>query len=218
MRKYDAALFDVDGTVLDTSAGIIKSVSETVDKFGLKKLSESELRTFIGPPIEWSFESKLGLTGDALTEAAAYFRERYSGFNLLDATPYEGIFELMECLKSRGVKIAIATYKKQDYALKLLKHFGFDNYAGWIYGSDYAGKLKKSDIIQLCLDDMNVTNSRALMIGDTKHDALGAFNLGVDFAGVSFGFGFGSGENIEDFKHVMYTDKAIKLAELFVDN
>lgn len=215
MRKYDAVLFDLDGTVLDTSVGILKSIRETIKEFNLKELSEDELKTFIGPPVEWSFNDKYGLEGDELKAVVMCFRDRYSNHNLLDAIPYEGIYELLEYFKEKGIRTAIATYKKQDYATKLLCEFGFNKYCDYMYGSDYEGKLKKADIINLCIESLNTTNDRVLMVGDSKHDANGAKAIGVDFAGVSFGFGFGSQDDINDFDHVIYVDKALDLKALF---
>jgi len=215
--RYKAVLFDVDGTVLDTSEGIVKSVKETIEHFDLERLPESEILHFIGPPIEWSFEGKCGVTGDRLKEVVAYFRDRYSNYNLLLATPYDGIFELMDYLRSNGIAMGIATYKKQDYAEKLLLHFGFDNYTDIIYGSDYEGKLRKSDIIRLCIDRLGGDPQDVLMVGDSSHDAKGAALAGTPFAGVAFGFGFGKfgGEDINDFEHVFYANSALELKSLF---
>ncbi|MCQ2467504.1 MAG: HAD hydrolase-like protein [Clostridia bacterium] len=219
-KKYDiqAVLFDLDGTVLDTSAGIVRSIKDTIEHFGLKELPDSELYKFIGPPIEWSFEDKLGCTGEMNKKVSAYFRERYSNSNLLMATPYEGMFEFLKFLKDKGIPTGIATYKKDDYAKRLLCHFDFDKYCTTIHGSDYENKLTKADIIELCIQDMKVEDkSKVLMVGDSKHDATGASNIGTLFAGVSFGFGFGEfgGEDINDYEHIIYVDKMMDLAGLF---
>lgn len=215
---YDAVLFDVDGTVLDTSEGILLSVRETIEHFGYEMLPESELLRFIGPPIEWSFRDRLGLDEKGYTEAAAYFRDRYSNHNLLLAKPYDGIYDLFEHLGKMGIPTAIATYKKQDYAEKLLKHFGFHRFTDIIYGSDYEGKLRKSDIIELCIAELGISDrKRVLMVGDSSHDAMGAEKAGTSFAGVSFGFGFGAfgGEDINEYEHVLYADRAMDIMTLF---
>ena len=216
MGKYKAVLFDLDGTIMDTSEGILMSIEETAEIMGLKKLEPDVLRTFIGPPIEWSFEDKYDIHGDDLKKAAATFRDRYSNVNLLHAKPYEGIFELFKKLRENGIGTAIATYKKQDYTMKLLEHFGVDKMVDVIYGSDYEGKLKKSDIIDLCIRDLKVDNSEVLMVGDSKHDATGAEAIGVDFAGVSFGFGFEVQDDINEYKHVIYVDRAMDLFDFIV--
>ncbi len=218
--KYDieAVLFDLDGTVLDTSEGILMSVKDTIEHLGLKELPESELYKFIGPPIEWSFEDKCGLTGEATKEAAAYFRKRYATENLLLAKPYEGMYEFLQFLKDRNIPSGIATYKKDDYAKRLLCHYDFDKYCDVMYGSDYENKLTKADIINLCINDLGVKDkSKVLMVGDSKHDAGGAKNVGALFAGVSFGFGFGDfgGEDINDYDHIIYVDKMMDLTSLF---
>ncbi len=216
MSKYKAVLFDLDGTILDTSEGILKSIEETAEIMGLKKLEPEVLRTFIGPPIEWSFEDKYDIHGEDLKKAAATFRDRYSNHNLLYAKPYEGVFELFDKLRDLGFGTAVATYKKQDYTMKLLEHFGVDKMVDVIYGSDYEGKLKKSDIIELCIKDLDVTKDQVLMVGDSKHDATGAKALGVDFAGVSFGFGFEVQDDINEYEHVIYVDRALDLLGFIV--
>lgn len=216
MRQFDAVLFDLDGTVLDTSEGIVLSIKETIEHFGLPSLSMEEIYTFIGPPVEWSFSSHFGMEGEALSEAVAYFRDRYANINLLLAKPYEGIYDLLQFLKDNDIPIAIATYKKQSYATKLLMHYGFGDYTDIMYGSDPEGTLLKSDIIKLCIDKIGITdNKKVLMVGDSKHDARGAEAIGASFAGVSYGFGFGSTEDIKDYVSVAYVDKPIELIKLF---
>lgn len=218
MSKYKAVLWDLDGTILDTSEGILVSIAETVDELGYRKLTEEEKLSFIGPPVEWSFRDKCGVDGEELTRACAVFRDKYANHNLMRATPYEGIYETMTELRRQGVKLAIATYKKESYAGNLLRHFEFDKYVDVIHGSDPEGKLSKSDIIELCLKEMGISDySEVLMVGDSKHDANGAANLKVDFAGVSYGFGFGPGkdDNIEDYPYVIYVDKVKELLNLF---
>ena len=221
MKRYKAVIFDVDGTLLDTSEGILTAVREAVEHMGREPLADDEWKKFIGPPVEWSFEELIGLKGDDNKEACRYFRDRYSNHHLFLAKPYEGIFDLLEYLKKNGYKIAVATYKKQDYTDKLMHHFGIDKYADVIYGSDYENKLLKSDIIKLCLDEVSPDDySEALMVGDTKHDARGAEVIGASFAGVSFGFGFGpiGGEDINEYKHDVYVDSPAELIEYLEDN
>lgn len=220
IRNYKAVLFDLDGTILDTSEGVLESVRDTITKLNLKELTNAEIKTFIGPPVEWSFKDKCGMDGEDLVETCKVFRDIYANRNLLRATPYEGIFELMAKLKEKGIKLAVATYKKEAYTGRLLDEYGFDKYLDIFHGSDPEGKLLKSDIIELCLKEMGVTSyADVLMVGDSKHDAGGAASLGIDFAGVSYGFGFGEGDfaadDINDYPHVAYVDKPLELLNLF---
>ena len=191
--KYRLVIFDLDGTLMDTSSGILMAVKDTIREYKMPELSEEQIRTFIGPPIQWSFETQYGISKEEAQEMADTFRALYSTKHLLGAIPYPGIYDLLKFLKEKGLKSAIATYKREDYALCLLKHYHFDEYTDIMYGGDNDGTLKKHDIIQKCIDMAGITDlQEVVMIGDTLHDANGAKDLGVDFIGVSYGFGFHS--------------------------
>lgn len=199
-QQFKCVVFDVDGTLLDTSEGMLSAVKYTIDKFGLQPLDVDTIKSFIGPPIQNSFKRVYGFEENIIAEMAATFRERYKGEDLLLARPYDGIYEVFEYLNSVGIKTAIATYKREDYALRLLKHFHFDQYTDSMYGSDFEGKLKKKDIIERALKKADVNDySRALMIGDSDNDAIGAAGIGTKFLGVTYGFGFKKKEDIYQF-------------------
>lgn len=191
MNQYDIAVFDVDGTLLDTTEGVISAVNYTINKYNLPMLSDEQLRTFIGPPIQNSFQKYYNICGDQLQELAECFRTQYKDKDLLKAVPYKGIYDVLQKLKDSGIKLAIATYKREDYALTLLKHFEFDKYTSVIYGADNFNKLKKKDIIIKCMNDLGVYDyKKAVMIGDSDNDAVGARDIGMKFLGVTYGFGF----------------------------
>lgn len=217
MQHFDVVVFDVDGTLLDTSEGVLASVKYTIGKHNLPEIDEETLRTFIGPPIQDSFARVYGLSGEILQELATTFRNQYKDVDLLKAVPYEGIFDVFEALLANGIKPAIATYKRQDYATKIMQHFGFDKYTDIIYGADHENKLKKRDIIELALKDSGVSDfSKAVMIGDSDNDAIGAEGIGTEFIGVTYGFGFRSKEDVNKFKNVGSADTAKELRMLLV--
>jgi len=195
-NKYDIVVFDLDGTLLDTTEGVIAAVKYTIKEMNFKMLDNEMLSTFIGPPIQNSFAKAYGLEGEILQEIATIFRQRYKNFELLKAVPYDGIFELLERLKRRKIIVAVATYKREDYAITLLNHFGFTNYTDIIHGADHGNRLKKEDIIMQCIQEAGVKdNNRVLMVGDTIYDAEGAEKIKLDFLGVLYGFGFkGNGD------------------------
>ena len=217
-RSYSTVIFDLDGTLLDTSEGILASVSYTIEKEGLPRLSEAEMLSFIGPPSQESFRRIYDLDESRALELATIFRNRYKEPpDLIKAKPYEGIFELCASLKSTGCRLAVATYKREDYARTLLCHFGFDKYFDFMYGSDFENKLKKLDIIEKCLVDCEVSDrAEAVMIGDSHHDALGAKSVGVDFLGVTYGFGFREAADVEEFPNVGWAARPLELLPLIL--
>lgn len=215
-KKYEIAVFDVDGTLLDTTEGVIAAVKYTIDEMGFVPLGDEQLRTFIGPPIQDSFARAYHLEGDILQTIATCFRNRYKDYELLKAVPYSGIYELLDELSDRGVKLAVATYKRQDYAETILRHFEFHRYTDILYGADHENKLKKVDIIRKCMDDMGIHDyRRAVMIGDSSHDAVGARQVGMDFIGVTYGFDFRTASDVYKFEAVGAADSPMDILQFF---
>lgn len=189
--RYELVIFDLDGTLLDTTEGIVEAVRHAIDKNNLPELSEDRLLEFIGPPVQESFKDKYGVDAERAQQLANDFRQYYKDETLLLAKPYGGIYETLDGLVKNGVQIAVATYKREDYAVKLLKHYGFDRYSDMLYGADNENKLTKGDIIQKCITTSGVSGlDKVLMVGDSVHDLMGARAIGVDFVGVTYGFGF----------------------------
>ena len=217
MQHFKVVVFDVDGTLLDTSEGVLASVKYTINKHNLPVIDEETLKTFIGPPIQDSFARVYHLSGDILQELATTFRNQYKNEDLLKAVPYEGIYDVFDALVSNGIKPAIATYKRQDYATRIMEHFGFDKYTDIIYGADHENKLKKKDIIELALRDSGVTDfSEAVMVGDSDNDAIGAAGIGTRFVGVTYGFGFKSVEDVGKFSNVGVAKSAVELIPILL--
>lgn len=216
-RKYDLVIFDVDGTLLDTTEGVLSAVKYTINTLGYEMLSEKVLSTFIGPPIQDSFAKAYGLEGDILQEIATIFRDQYSKVDLLKAVPYEGIYDVMSSLVDNNIKIAVATYKREDYAITLLKHYGFDKYTNIMFGGDHENKLKKKDIIEKCILESGISDrERIIMVGDTRHDALGAAGSDIDFLGVTYGFGFKEDEEFSGISSKGYVECAKDMLPYFI--
>lgn len=212
--KYDAVIFDLDGTLMDTSDGVIKSIEYTIEKLGYEPLTSDVVRTFIGPPIQNSFRNTYGLNDEETAKAASTFRNAYKDVFLFNAEIYTGMLDFLKKLRSAGIKTSVATYKREDYTRKLLDKFELKQYFDFIMGSDMEGKLTKSDIVKSCIEFSGVDRSKTVLVGDTVHDAVGAQQQQVDFIGVTFGFGFKTKQEAKDAGAVTTADNILELQEV----
>lgn len=202
-------IFDLDGTLLDTSEGVIESAKYAAKQMGYNELDYQTMLTFVGPPIQNSFKKHYGCTEEEAQRAANIFRDYYKNEALLLAKPYDGIYDLCELLKSKGITMAVATYKREDYALTLLKHFGFDKYCNPMHGADNNNLLKKEDIVRMCQREMGASNEDCVLIGDTDNDAKGAANANIQFIAVTYGFGFKTENDLKDYPYIGIADNPV---------
>lgn len=200
--KFKAVLFDLDGTLLNTSEGVIASVRHTIETLHYNELNEEQLLSFIGPPVKLKMKEIYHLTDEDAAHAMDVFRSHYGGDDLLKASVYEGLPELLSYLRSQNIKIGVATYKREDMAKRVLEHCGIASYFDAICGSDVAGNLTKADVVRNCMHALNADEpDKAVMIGDSDNDAIGAKAIGLSFVGVTYGFGFKSPEDVAAFEN-----------------
>ena len=216
MKKTELIIFDLDGTLFNTKPGIVSAIKKTIEIKGLEPLSEDVYDTFIGPPIQQTFARIYSLSSEKGEELASCFREYYGQDEyILRTGEYEGMRDVLTALKERGIKTALATFKKEWMALKLCRHFGYDRLLDSIRGSDEEGKRLKPDIIDLCIKDCGITDPQAaVMVGDSVFDALGAEKAGTRFAGVLWGFGFSSAEDILKFEDAGVLNNTAEILKL----
>ncbi|MDE6314610.1 MAG: HAD hydrolase-like protein [Lachnospiraceae bacterium] len=216
MKDYQAILFDLDGTMLNTSIGVMESVEYTIETLGYRKLPTEALRRFVGPPIQDSFIREYGVDKEEAQRGANVFREYYKNQGLLKAEPYDNLYDLFELLKNQGKKIAVATYKRHDYAMQILEHFKISQYCDSMNGADNNNVLTKADIVEKCIKECSVTDkSKVVLIGDSEYDAIGAEGGGIDFIGVTYGFGFKTKADVAEYNHVLAADSIMEVMEFF---
>lgn len=196
MKKYASLIFDLDGTLLDTSSGILSAVKELFEARGLPLLPDDQMRSFIGPPIEHTFIT-LDMSPDVAKDLAKGFRNIYFEKKLFDAEVFPNVKDLLKVCKDKGISLGVATNKRENYTITLLEYFGLAEFFDVIHGTDEKGNLTKTDIINNCLKDMSVSSSDALMVGDAWSDEVGAKEARVDFAAAMYGFGFNENSKIE---------------------
>ena len=189
---YSHIFFDLDGTLTDPGEGITNSVAHALTRFGITPPPREELYKFIGPPLKESFAKYYGMSGEECTLAVKYYREYYADRGIFENRLYQGVPELLSALRERGKHIVLATSKPDLFAEKILEHFGLIKYFDFVAGAAMdETRTKKDEVIAYALDRLGLRGKEKdiLMVGDRKHDILGAAAHGIDSLGVTFGYG-----------------------------
>lgn len=191
--EYDLVIFDLDGTLLDTSPGIFGSVRYAEQTLNLTPITDEELREFVGPPPKDMYKKKYNLSDEDAMKATNAHRKYGIEKAIYEAEKYDGMEEVLRELKDRNIKLAVATLKKQNIAEKVLEHFDIKDYFDAIVGMNDEETLTKKMTIEKVIDMTEA--SKALMVGDSEYDYNGASEAGITFIGVTYGFGFKKGES-----------------------
>lgn len=191
MKKYNIVLFDLDGTLTEPKEGITKSIRYALNKFGLDEENPQELVKFIGPPLQESFMKYYGFDEQKAWQAVLYYREYFSTRGIFENAVFAGIEDMLCELKQGGRKIVLATSKPTVYSVQILEHFGLAGYFNLVVGSNLDGsRIVKAEIIRDALAAVRSDErENPVMVGDRKHDIIGARFNGIDSIGVSYGYG-----------------------------
>lgn len=188
-HAIDTVFFDLDGTLTDPKIGITGSIQYALGKLGLPVPTQDELTWCIGPPLRASFVALLGGDKDA-DRGVELYRERFGTIGLFENTLYDGITATLDTLHATGRRLFVATSKPHVFADRIVDHFGLRKYFTRVFGSELDGtRVDKSDLLRYALDETSVDPTRAIIIGDRKHDIIGAANNGISGIGVLYGYG-----------------------------
>lgn len=189
-------IFDLDGTLLDTSEGIMHCYRKTGEILNLRENTADNKKCVIGGPLKDGFQRLYEIESEAqLEKAVATYRSLYQSEGINMFCTYRGIEELLKNLKQNGCKLAVATLKAESYAKQMLEKAGLSEFFDVICGWDGTDRCTKAVIITEVLCRLRTMRSKAILIGDSVYDFKGADIAGIDFLGVSYGFGFGQSDN-----------------------
>ena len=191
MKKYKYLLWDLDGTIIESGAGVVNSVTYALEHMGTPIPDIEVLQKFIGPPLLESFSKYFSYSRAEAEKAQNYFREYYQAKGIDECRIYKHIDELLERLVKAGYLNILATAKPEPHARNLLAKYGIDQYFHYIAGATFdETRARKEQVIAYALETCGISDkSQAVMIGDRSHDCIGARLNGLDCIGVLYGYG-----------------------------
>jgi len=190
-KKFDAVLFDFDGTIADTGRGIFSCLRQTLAEMGITDIPQEKLDRFIGPPLHHSFQAEFGFDEATAETAVERYRAKYRGGGLFELDIYDGIITLLENLKKIGVKTGLASAKPEQFIFQILEKYGLGHLFDAVSGSAIDNiHAEKAAIISRTMEALSLEKgARVLMVGDRLFDIQGAKEVGIQSAGVLFGYG-----------------------------
>ena len=205
--------FDLDGTVINSMEGIFNSIKYVIKSYNLKELDEKTLRTFIGPPLHASFETAFNVDLKTADIFVSKYREYYSKTGIFEFSLYDGMKEMLKAL-SEKYDLYITTSKPTVYAKMILEKEDILKYFKFVSGSE-ADKPdnSKSQVVNYVTKKFKLNKSDCVLIGDTRFDGEGASETGIDFFGVSYGFG--NKEELLQYNPVRIFNSTKEITEYF---
>lgn len=191
MKNYEYVLFDLDGTLIESAKSVEVSLAYAMRELSLPCPDLSDYTRYVGPPLEDTMRGMCAVPEELILRAMAIYRDYYDEEGQKTNRLFDGVAEMLSVLRERGRKLAVCTSKNEPVAEMVCEKLGLSPYLDAICGSTLDGSRKaKADIIPYALRTLGCEEkAKALMVGDTHFDARGAQLAGIDFLGVTYGYG-----------------------------
>jgi phosphoglycolate phosphatase len=209
-------LFDLDGTLVDSSETIAASVSFALGRLGEKKLASGEVTSLIGQPLLEIFGSHFSLSEEQTHRAIDLYREHYEELRQAGTRVYDGVREALSRLQGSGRDLYVATVKPTAIAETVLVDLDLRDHFKGVAGSSMDHRRRsKGRIIAHALASWDLVADASLMVGDRAQDIEGARENGFGAIGVNYGFG--TRDELAGAGPLHIVDTAAEIANLLLD-
>lgn len=195
MPPLQAALLDLDGTLIDTSPDFVVALNQVLDELGLRRIDRGFVERTVGKGSEHLIRSMLaevGAEAGRFDAAWPLYQRHYLAVNGQHARVYPGVLEGLQQFQSRGLKLACVTNKPQAFADPLLAAKGLKSFFSHVFGGE-AFERRKPDPLPLlkACEALGCAPAQTLMIGDSANDAVAARAAGCPVVLVTYGYNHG---------------------------
>ena len=207
-------IFDLDGTLIDSSGDLALAVNHTLKTLNLPTFTLDTIHHWVGNGAEILIKRALSGSSTIDTtlkesywrEALKIFLDFYSKNLAVETVTYPNVLSTLETLKKRGYILAIVTNKPYPFVEPILKELGLTNLFEIILGGDSLEKKKPDPmpLLYVC-KKLNISPNESVMIGDSKNDILASKSANMDSIGVTYGYNYG--ESIEHYKPTIVCNK-----------
>ena len=188
--KYQAVLFDMDGTVLDTLDDLCDSINHSLAEFSLPQVSREHVRQCLGNGAAFlvSHSIPAGSSPELEADVLAFYKPWYDAHCLIKTAPYEGILPMMQSLKEQGLRLAIIS-NKPNRAVQELSDAFFPGLLELSVGESPSVRRKPApDTVLTAASQIGLSVDQCVYVGDSEVDLQTARNAGMDCISVTWGF------------------------------
>ncbi len=214
--RYKTVIFDMDGTILDTSIDLMNSVNFAISEFGYKPISLAETKKNLGfgssELIRLSMDENEN--PDIIEKAHFIFKKHYAIHAKDNTKPYPGIIDLLETLKRSKVNIAVVSNKPDDRVKELVEVYFKDMFDYAIGQKESILKKPAPDMLDMAINFFKAKKEDVLYIGDSEIDIMTATNAQVD--NISVDWGFRSKEELVKANASNIVDSVVKIKEIIL--
>ena len=164
MKSYEVILFDLDGTITDSSEGITNSVKYMLKQYGIEENDMDKLCQFIGPPLVEPLQEMYGFSEDEAIKAVAQYRVYYKDKGIFENKVYEGFEDVLKVLKKKGKKVLVATSKPELFARRIMDYFHLTQYFDYVAGAGMDERNgSKAAVIEHAFEECNISFENSLL-------------------------------------------------------
>jgi len=184
-------LFDLDGTLTDSRAGIAASIRHALERLGRECPGDEVLASYIGPPLRGTLSTLLRTTDPDLIETAlAHYRARYDDVGLFENVIYDGVPEMLADAAQLADALLVATAKLRHVARRIVTHFDLARHFHGVYGAEPGGRFdRKVDLLGHLIETGVIRAETSVMVGDRDLDIAAARAHRIRSIGALWGFG-----------------------------
>ncbi len=187
----DVVLCDLDGTITDSIPGIYRCLRHALPIIGMPDMSDEQLRAFLGPPLHYTLKEVYSKSDEEVAAFVTAYRSEYFGGGEYEFDVFPGMASLITDIGASDMKLALATAKPIESAVRVLTRAGLIEHFDFVSGSELdLLRQDKPSVIAHAIAGLGVdlNSVTAMMIGDRKEDVLGAHHHGFGSIGVLWGY------------------------------
>lgn len=187
LSERRVVVFDFDGTIADTKAGIISTATTVLTAWGVPQEALLRVGDIIGPPFPQAFEQVFGLSHEDAVEVTQRYRDIYTYLGIEAWPAFPGVVDLLQDLHAAGRALAVASSKRANLVCRGLEDNGIYQLFDIVCAKGHDDETTKTDAIVRALNELGARPDDAVMVGDRFHDVEASAACGVPCIGVLYG-------------------------------